>query len=98
MRITAAALLITAILNTSRGCTRIVSIVPMVTSWCPFSRRRVFNNNTTRHSHSGLKYGFVATCIRQYSAAWSGRSEEHTSDLQSLRHLVCRLLLVKDNK
>src|ERR1035438_10550475 len=26
------------------------------------------------------------------------RSEEHTSELQSLRHLVCRLLLVKKNK
>src|SRR5205814_9522837 len=25
----------------------------------------------------------------------SGRSEEHTSELQSLRHLVCRLLLEK---
>jgi len=25
------------------------------------------------------------------------RSEEHTSELQSLRHLVCRLLLVKKN-
>src|SRR5258705_6182945 len=31
---------------------------------------------------------------------WSGRrgrSEEHTSELQSLRHLVCRLLLEKKN-
>src|SRR5262245_64288151 len=27
--------------------------------------------------------------------AESGRSEEHTSELQSLRHLVCRLLLEK---
>src|SRR5437899_5264706 len=27
--------------------------------------------------------------------AGSGRSEEHTSELQSLRHLVCRLLLEK---
>src|SRR5438045_9447396 len=26
------------------------------------------------------------------------RSEEHTSELQSLRHLVCRLLLAKKNK
>src|SRR5262245_39125130 len=26
------------------------------------------------------------------------RSEEHTSELQSLRHLVCRLLLEKQNK
>src|ERR1035441_10488790 len=25
------------------------------------------------------------------------RSEEHTSELQSLRHLVCRLLLEKEN-
>src|SRR5258705_3212118 len=28
-------------------------------------------------------------------ATRSGRSEEHTSELQSLRHLVCRLLLDK---
>src|ERR1039458_4317881 len=28
-------------------------------------------------------------------AASPGRSEEHTSELQSLRHLVCRLLLEK---
>src|SRR5947199_10833741 len=29
------------------------------------------------------------------AAASSSRSEEHTSELQSLRHLVCRLLLEK---
>src|SRR5205814_8391368 len=28
----------------------------------------------------------------------SSRSEEHTSELQSLRHLVCRLLLEKKNR
>src|SRR5205814_9049441 len=28
-------------------------------------------------------------------ARWLERSEEHTSELQSLRHLVCRLLLEK---
>src|SRR5258705_9762292 len=28
----------------------------------------------------------------------TGRSEEHTSELQSLRHLVCRLLLEKKKK
>src|SRR5438045_7474430 len=28
----------------------------------------------------------------------TSRSEEHTSELQSLRHLVCRLLLEKKNK
>src|SRR5438045_6127610 len=31
-------------------------------------------------------------------AAGSIRSEEHTSELQSLRHLVCRLLLEKKKK
>src|SRR5437899_4432063 len=30
-------------------------------------------------------------------ASSGGRSEEHTSELQSLRHLVCRLLLEKKN-
>src|SRR5947199_6788236 len=30
--------------------------------------------------------------------ARSGRSEEHTSELQSLRHLVCRLLLEKKKR
>src|SRR5205814_8303222 len=29
------------------------------------------------------------------AAALAARSEEHTSELQSLRHLVCRLLLEK---
>src|SRR5229473_7583109 len=31
-------------------------------------------------------------------AAAAGRSEEHTSELQSLAYLVCRLLLEKKNK
>src|SRR5205814_6457173 len=34
--------------------------------------------------------------FRRYDLGASGvRSEEHTSELQSLRHLVCRLLLEK---
>src|SRR5262245_63185726 len=32
---------------------------------------------------------------RQVPTVVIGRSEEHTSELQSLRHLVCRLLLEK---
>src|SRR5947199_6981360 len=35
--------------------------------------------------------------VHQMSAA-DLRSEEHTSELQSLRHLVCRLLLEKKKK
>src|SRR5258705_4323808 len=35
---------------------------------------------------------------RQITFSRCGRSEEHTSELQSLRHLVCRLLLEKKKK
>src|SRR5262245_63137212 len=35
---------------------------------------------------------------RRRRAVASLRSEEHTSELQSLRHLVCRLLLEKKKK
>src|SRR5437899_13048786 len=35
---------------------------------------------------------------RDHDAIPSSRSEEHTSELQSLRHLVCRLLLEKKKK
>src|SRR5262245_63273987 len=43
------------------------------------------------HKSTGLVIG-VLILIR---LAWRLRSEEHTSELQSLRHLVCRLLLEK---
>src|SRR5438045_7439754 len=33
-----------------------------------------------------------------WAALFAARSEEHTSELQSLRHLVCRLLLEKKKK
>src|SRR5947209_18975419 len=33
--------------------------------------------------------------VRRRSGAWSTRSEEHTSELQSRQYLVCRLLLEK---
>src|SRR5205814_9220920 len=45
-------------------------------------------SSTTSYSFSILKRGCVSRC----------RSEEHTSELQSLRHLVCRLLLEKKKK
>src|SRR5262245_62501502 len=43
---------------------------------------------------------FPGQAQRQAKDAMSAleRSEEHTSELQSLRHLVCRLLLEKKNK
>src|SRR5262245_64789498 len=44
---------------------------------------------------SGLSFCALATSPLQPCAT---RSEEHTSELQSLRHLVCRLLLEKKKK
>src|ERR1035438_10683935 len=37
----------------------------------------------------------AATTLTTATAGKGSRSEEHTSELQSLRHLVCRLLLEK---
>ena len=36
--------------------------------------------------------------LRETNVVWSNRSEEHTSELQSRLHLVCRLLLEKKKK
>src|SRR5258705_9095930 len=38
----------------------------------------------------------LLTMVRSFVS--NNRSEEHTSELQSLRHLVCRLLLEKKKK
>src|SRR2546429_1760323 len=39
----------------------------------------------------------TGNCVRQHLRDQAGRSEEHTSELQSRLHLVCRLLLEKKN-
>src|SRR5437899_6250366 len=41
--------------------------------------------------------GCSATSCGRPTPRSTARSEEHTSELQSLRHLVCRLLLEKKN-
>src|ERR1035441_11048190 len=44
-----------------------------------------------------LPMNLVFTKDERYAITSNSRSEEHTSELQSLRHLVCRLLLEKKN-
>src|SRR5262245_12627547 len=46
----------------------------------------------------GLLADFFIEKHFEVVVSWTGRSEEHTSELQSLRHLVCRLLLEKKKK
>src|SRR5205814_6634294 len=52
----------------------------------PQTALTVFRMKEGTHSD----YGFL---LRLTPSALATRSEEHTSELQSLRHLVCRLLL-----
>src|SRR5258705_1732960 len=47
---------------------------------------------------SGMIDRVVQKLGRRLNEVPVGRSEEHTSELQSLRHLVCRLLLEKKKK
>src|SRR5690554_7093399 len=55
-----------------------------------------FQNTLLRHIHVtlGLRHPWLRTVLE--SLTWM-RSEEHTSELQSRPHLVCRLLLEKKN-
>src|SRR2546425_9537578 len=50
------------------------------------------NGETMRATDSGLD------ALGNYDELPTGRSEEHTSELQSLAYLVCRLLLEKKKK
>src|SRR2546422_8531545 len=49
-------------------------------------------------SHQAFRPGFGIANYAASKAGLVGRSEEHTSELQSRLHLVCRLLLEKKKK
>src|ERR1035441_11012432 len=75
----------------SRGCWRWAR---KDTSPSPSARKRCARN-------WNALWGYQVTDATIHTALSSAvaevRSEEHTSELQSLRHLVCRLLLEKTN-
>src|SRR5690554_7478334 len=51
--------------------------------------------------HVATRFRFtrnVSPVLRRVNPMNTGRSEEHTSELQSRPHLVCRLLLEKKNR
>src|SRR5262245_62868719 len=50
-----------------------------------------------RDPETQLRVGALREGLHQHAEP-AHRSEEHTSELQSLRHLVCRLLLEKKKK
>src|SRR5262245_64047142 len=61
------------------------------------SPRAVGANGTSSRSDRGNAPRASWPEARTGRRTRSHRSEEHTSELQSLRHLVCRLLLEKKN-
>src|SRR5947199_8100831 len=64
-------------------------------------RSTLFPYTTLFRSWSRCSFCWVpemSTDARVQSRVAGPRSEEHTSELQSLRHLVCRLLLEKKKK
>src|SRR2546427_4846616 len=48
--------------------------------------------------HGGLSWKVLRVRKPERLKRWIGRSEEHTSELQSQSNLVCRLLLEKKKK
>src|SRR5205814_3218575 len=53
------------------------------------------NSNFSAFYEPGQNWYAATTFVEDYGGQLAVRSEEHTSELQSLRHLVCRLLLEK---
>src|SRR6185503_21198354 len=61
-------------------------------------RSTLFPYTTLFRSRIDFVSGIRAHQCRTALHPWMKRSEEHTSELQSRLHLVCRLLLEKKNK
>src|SRR5262245_62859281 len=57
-----------------------------------------WRSSLIRLTTSGIRWGASSTPGASKMRPSGSRSEEHTSELQSLRHLVCRLLLEKKKK
>src|SRR5205823_14403486 len=64
---------------------------------CTWPRPRRSSSRSSAFSWASSASGRPSRCWRG-CAPTPSRSEEHTSELQSLAYLVCRLLLEKKNK
>src|SRR5262245_64464396 len=64
-----------------------------------FPYTTLFRSRERPHRHAcGHRPGGPVQRVLRRTSCHDRRSEEHTSELQSLRHLVCRLLLEKKKK
>src|ERR1039458_10784834 len=65
--------------------------------WAPAATRRKSPTASSRRWEVSAARSRRSTSCATSRTTIKMRSEEHTSELQSLRHLVCRLLLEKKN-
>src|SRR5207244_7096005 len=72
--------------------------VPSTFTSCVRSRVLRPTANRARLGFTKLPLGPSAPLEPQHGKSLSKRSEEHTSELQSPDHIVCRLLLEKKNQ
>src|SRR5690606_41813262 len=68
----------------------------------PFEDHKAWREQVHRHLAASLGVlvlvlALLAARRRRFGIALGGRSEEHTSELQSRENVVCRLLLAKKN-
>src|SRR5207244_13639056 len=63
-----------------------------------FPYTTLFRSSTIFLAVTGEEYGLLGAEYWVRHPTWPLRSEEHTSELQSPDHLVCRLLLEKKKK
>src|SRR5262249_59486792 len=72
------------------------AIEPRPTAWRTSGERRVSVPTPGARHHASLPNLYL--CAAKFHViALRSRSEEHTSELQSLTNIVCRLLLAKKN-
>src|SRR2546422_2281282 len=74
------------------------TLFPYTTLFRSESNRQLYDNLLQRLKEAGVSAGLRSSNIRVVDVARTPRSEEHTSELQSRLHLVCRLLLEKKKK
>src|ERR1039458_10434083 len=70
----------------------------LVLTWPSAVKLPLFSSSTMRSAMVFPVLSHMRACLSnviRFSTCSRMRSEEHTSELQSLRHLVCRLLLEK---
>src|SRR5687768_18168296 len=66
--------------------------------WMIRIRRQIVDASITRLDERVFRERVIIEVIEERRRLRVGRSEEHTSELQSRLHLVCRLLLEKKKK